>query len=39
MLEALPPAARLVGPWGELRGALAKFYGTTTVDFHFESLR
>jgi ATP-dependent DNA helicase DinG len=38
MLEALPPAARLVGPWGELRGALGKFYGTTTVDDHPESL-
>jgi ATP-dependent DNA helicase DinG len=39
MLEALPPAARLVGPWGELRGALGKFYGTTAMDVHPESLR
>ena len=27
MLEALPPATRLVGPWGEVRGVLERFYG------------
>jgi ATP-dependent DNA helicase DinG len=26
MLDALPPAARLVGRWGEVRGALGEFY-------------
>jgi ATP-dependent DNA helicase DinG len=27
MLSALPPAARLVAPWDELRPQLARFYG------------
>ena len=32
MLSALPPAARLVAPWDELRPQLARFYGRRAGD-------